>query len=289
MRYYRIQREESLSLIVQDESSAYDLSTTEPSPQSFMDLVRAASLTDETIDDIARNRINEAPEVDLDAVRDQVIRPLDPEEIWGAGVTYAISQESREDEGGLAEAYLNAYESERPEVYFKATPSRTVGPNENVGIRGDSDWDVPEPELTLILYEGEIVGYTVGNDMCSREIERDNLLYLPQSKIYAKSCAIGPCIVTDESVDDPLDLEMQMEIERDGSTLFEGSTSTSEMVRTCEELAGYFRRYNEVPEVTALLTGTSIIPPDDVTLKADDTVRIEIEDIGTLENPVEQL
>ncbi|MFC7142105.1 fumarylacetoacetate hydrolase family protein [Halosimplex aquaticum] len=289
MRYYRIERGESPSLIVEDESAAYDLTATEAEPTSFLELASAASLTDETVDDVARGLIDEAPTVELSTVREHLVRPLDPDEIWGAGVTYAISQESREDEGGLAEAYLDAYEADRPEVYFKATPSRTVGPNETVGIRGDSDWDAPEPEMTIILYEDEIVGYTVGNDMCSRSIERDNLLYLPQSKIYAKSCAIGPCIATDEAIGDPLDVEMRMEIIRDGDTVFEDSTSTSEMVRTCEELVDYYTRYNEVPESTALLTGTSIIPPDDVTLEADDEIHIEIENVGTLENTVEQL
>ncbi|WP_436923573.1 fumarylacetoacetate hydrolase family protein [Halosimplex amylolyticum] len=289
MRYYRIARGESPSLIVEDESAAYDLTATEAEPTSFLELASAASLTDGTVDDVARGLIDEAPTVELSTVREHLVRPLDPDEIWGAGVTYAISQESREDEGGLAEAYLDAYEADRPEVYFKATPSRTVGPNETVGIRGDSDWDVPEPEMTIVLYEDEIVGYTVGNDMCSRSIERDNLLYLPQSKIYAKSCAIGPCIATDEAIGDPLDVEMRMEIVRDGATVFEDSTSTSEMVRTCEELVDYYTRYNEVPESTALLTGTSIIPPDDVTLEEDDVVRIEIENVGTLENTVEQL
>ncbi|WP_459194791.1 fumarylacetoacetate hydrolase family protein [Halosimplex sp. J119] len=289
MRYYRIERGESRSLIAEDDSAAYDLTSTESAPTSFLELASAASLTDESVDDVARGLIEEAPTIELSTVREHLIRPIDPDEIWGAGVTYAISQESREDEGGLAEAYLNAYEADRPEVYFKATPSRTVGPNETVGIRGDSDWDVPEPEMTIILYEDEIVGYTVGNDMCSRSIERDNLLYLPQSKIYAKSCAIGPCIATDEAIGDPLDVEMNMEILRDGDTVFADSTSTSEMVRTCEELVDYYTRYNEVPESTALLTGTCIIPPDDVTLEEDDEIHIEIENVGTLENTVEQL
>jgi 2-dehydro-3-deoxy-D-arabinonate dehydratase len=158
-----------------------------------------------------------------------------------------------------------------------------------VGIRGDSTWDVPEPEMAIVLYGEDIVGFTVGNDVCSRDIERENLLYLPQSKTYAKSCAIGPCIATDESIGDPLDVDMEMEVHRDGETVFADSTSTSEMVRTCEELVDYFTRYNEVPEASVLLTGTSIIPPDDVTLRDGDEVRIDIENIGTLANPVERL
>lgn len=289
MRYFRADGEKSVSLLAEENSVAYDLTETDASPESFFDLASAASLAGTTVDSVARKLKAEAPVVELEDIRDRLLRPVDPEEVWGAGVTYAISQEAREDEGGLAESYIGAYESERPEVYFKATPSRTVGPGETVGIRGDSDWNVAEPELTIVLYEDEIVGYTVGNDVCSRSIERENLLYLPQSKIYSKSCAIGPCVVTDDTVGDPLDIEMRMSIDRDGQTVFEDSTSTSKMVRTCQELVEYYTRYNEVPANSVLLTGTSIIPPKDVRLEPGDTVNIEIENIGTLENTVEQL
>jgi len=289
MRYYRAERNGGTSLLAAQGSTAYDLTETEPAPSSFLDLASAASLTGGTVDDVADNLIEEAPAVDLESVAGDLRRPLDPDEVWGAGVTYAISQEARQEEGGLAEAYLNAYEGERPEVYFKATPSRTVGPGEQVGIRGDSEWDVPEPEMAIVLYEDDIVGFTVGNDVCSRDIERENLLYLPQSKTYAKSCAIGPCISSPESIEDPLDVEMHMTIERDGETVFEEGTSTNQMVRTCEELVDFYTRYNEVPELSVLLTGTSIIPPDSVTLHEGDEIAIEIENIGTLENTVEQL
>ena len=289
MRYYRISKDNAVSLIAEDTTDAYNLTRTDQAPISFMELADAATLTDQTIDDIASKLIERAPVIDRETIQRHTIRPVDPDEVWGAGVTYAISQEAREDEGGLEEAYIGAYEGDRPEVYFKGTPTRTVGPGESIGIRGDSDWDVPEPELTMILHQAKIVGYTIGNDVCSRDIERENLLYLPQSKIYDKSCAIGPCIVTEETIGDPHDVEMTLIIERDGDIAFTESTSTSRMVRTCEELAEFFRRYNNVPETTALLTGTSIIPPDDFTLEEDDRVSIEIENIGTLMNPVEQL
>jgi len=289
MRYYRAERNGGTSLLAVQGSTAYDLTETEPGPSSFLDLASAASLTAGTVDDVADRLVEGAPTVDLDTVADDLVRPLDPDEVWGAGVTYAISQEARQEEGGLAESYLNAYEGERPEVYFKATPSRTVGPGEEVGIRGDSEWDVPEPEMAIVLYGEEIVGFTVGNDVCSRDIERENLLYLPQSKTYAKSCAVGPCISSPESIEDPLDVEMHMTIERDGEPVFEEGTSTNQMVRTCEELVDFYTRYNEVPELSVLLTGTSIIPPDSVTLQEGDRVSIEIENIGTLENTVEQL
>ena len=291
MRYYRIERDDDVSLVARDEEAAYDITATDPEPTSFFELASAASLTDRNIDEVTADLVDDAPTVEVDTLNEHLIRPVDPEEVWGAGVTYSISQEARQEEssGGLAQSYLNAYEGDRPEVYFKATPSRTVGPNDAVGIRGDSEWDVPEPELTVILYKGDIVGYTVGNDVCSRSIERENLLYLPQSKIYAKSCALGPCISTDETIGDPHDVRMELTISRDGETVFQDDTSTSEMVRTVDELNSFFQRYNEVPEFTALLTGTSIIPPDDVSLEDGDDIEIEIEGIGTLENTVELL
>lgn len=289
MRYYRIERDGSVSLVAESETTAHVLSGAEHGPASFTELADAAALTGRSVDDVARGLFDEAPTIDPETVRERMIRPVDPDEVWGAGVTYAISQESREGEDGLEESYVGAYEGERPEVYFKSTPTRTVGPNEAIGIRGDSEWDVPEPEFTMILHEGDIVGYTVGNDVCSRDIERENLLYLPQSKIYDKSCAIGPCIVTAETVGDPHDVDVELTVERDGEVIFADDTSTSEMVRSCEELADYFRRYNHVPETTALLTGTSIIPPDDFTLREDDVVNIDVENVGTLTNTVERL
>jgi 2-dehydro-3-deoxy-D-arabinonate dehydratase len=283
MRYFRTEGGEAASLVVETDGELYDLTETERSVETFRELAKAATLSGRSLRELTAALCEEAPAVDRSAVEESVRMPVDADEVWGAGVTYAISQEDREEEGDLGETYRRAYEAERPEVYFKATPTRTVGPGEAIGIRGDSDWDVPEPELSLVLLDGEIVGYTVGNDVCSREIERENLLYLPQSKIYDRSCAVGPAVAL---VEDPHDLEMTMTIERDGETVFEGSTSTGEMVRTCEELASYFRRHNYVPELTVLLTGTSIIPPSDVTLREGDAVEISIEGIGTLENGV---
>ncbi|WP_135366137.1 fumarylacetoacetate hydrolase family protein [Halosimplex halophilum] len=283
MRYFQTSDGRGRAVVVERDDELFDLSETEARIDSFREFARAAAIADRSLADLTAALCEEAPAVERAGVRSDLLMPVRPDEIWGAGVTYAISQEDRQAEGGLGETYLDAYEAERPEVYFKATPTRTVGPGEAVGIRGDSEWNVPEPELSLVLLDGEIVGYTVGNDMCSREIERENLLYLPQSKIYDRSCAVGPAVAL---VDDPHDLEMSMTIERDGETVFADSTSTGEMVRTCEELASYFRRHNYVPELTVLLTGTSIIPPTDVTLHEGDTVAITIEDIGTLENKV---
>jgi 2-dehydro-3-deoxy-D-arabinonate dehydratase len=186
----------------------------------------------------------------------------------------------------MPEVYLDVYEDDRPEVFFKATPSRTVGPNESVGIREDSSWDVPEPELGVVLYRGNIVGYTVGNDMSSRSIEGENPLYLPQAKVYDRCCSIGPCVATLGSIGDPHDLQISMRIERGGETVYEESTSTAEMVRTCKELVSYYARHNRIPRVVVLLTGTSLVPDESFTLAESDDVTIEIEDIGTLRNDV---
>ena len=286
MRHFRVSSGEGTTSIIAERSGNYhDLSEVEESINSFADLARAAAIGQRNIPEITAELCEDAPIVEGATVQDNLLLPTTPDEVWGAGVTYSISQKSREDEGGLGETYLNAYEADRPEVYFKATPSRTVGPNSSVGIRGDSSWNVAEPEFSIVLFNSEIVGYTIGNDMCSREIERDNLLYLPQSKIYDRSCAIGPCVATLED-SDPHDLDMSMWIERDGERVFEDSTSTSELVRSCEELVSYFTRHNEVPELVVLLTGTSIVPPNDFTLEADDVISIEVEDVGILENPV---
>jgi 2-dehydro-3-deoxy-D-arabinonate dehydratase len=206
--------------------------------------------------------------------------------VWAAGVTYKISEEAREAESGMPEMYLDVYDSQRPELFFKATPEHTVGPEVPIGIRSDSNWNVPEPELGIVLYEGSIVGYTIGNDVSSREIEGKNPLYLPQAKTYDRCCALGPCVASPETVADPHDLTISMSIERDETQIYAGETSTGEMKRSCQELIDYWTQCNAVPEVAVLLTGTSLVPDDSFTLRPKDTVRIQIEKIGSLVNPV---
>jgi 2-dehydro-3-deoxy-D-arabinonate dehydratase len=179
------------------------------------------------------------------------------------------------------------YDADRPEVFFKATAERLVNPFEAVGIRDDSEWNVPEPELAFVLFDGRIVAYTCGNDMSSRSIEGANPLYLPQAKLYDRSCAIGPCLATPETVGDPQALTIRLTIERGGLPAFEGRTSTSEMKRSCAEIADWLQRHNPVPDGTAVLTGTPLIPPSDFTLQSGDVVIIDIEKIGTLVNRVE--
>jgi len=288
MRYYRTQSGSKARLVVEADSGTYDLTAARERLHSYADLVVAADVAGLDVDDIARRLVDggETAPVDAGDIEREASVPLVPEEVWAAGVTYRISEEARQNESTLPEMYVDVYDADRPEIFFKATPSRTVGPGDSVGIRGDSTWDVPEPELGLVLYGGEIVGYTIGNDVSSRDIEGQNPLYLPQAKVYDRCCSLGPCVASPSTVPEPRDLEMSMEISRDGETVFEDSTSTGEMVRTCEELAAAYCRHNAVPEFAVLLTGTSLVPPDEFTLQPGDEIDIAIEDIGTLHNDV---
>lgn len=206
-------------------------------------------------------------------------------EVWGSGVTYLRSREARKAESATADVYQRVYEADRPEIFFKSPGWRVVGSGEAVHIRADSKWNVPEPELTLVINAGgEIVGYTVGNDMSSRDIEGENPLYLPQAKTYDGSCALGPGIRI-ASADEMADLRIHMEIERAGSVEFEGDTTTSQMKRSLTELSDYLFRELQFPYGAYLMTGTGIVPPEDFTLQRGDVIRISIfEDV--LENDV---
>ncbi|MFC6734202.1 MULTISPECIES: fumarylacetoacetate hydrolase family protein [unclassified Haladaptatus] len=286
MRYYLLPTASGERLIAETPDGAYDLTAAKRTLTSFSQLAESADLAETSVDAIASGLIDSAPEVSKDRLDDEATLPLRPDEVWAAGVTYQISEQARENESGMPEMYLDVYQNERPEIFFKATPNRTVGPGEAIGIRADSDWDVPEPELGIVLYDGEIVGYTIGNDVSSRSIEGSNPLYLPQAKVYDRCCAVGPCVATADSIGDPHELEMSMSITRDSETVFDGTTSTSEMVRDCEELVSYYRRHNHVPKLAVLLTGTSLVPDDDFTLAEGDVVRISIENVGSIENTV---
>ncbi|GAB3031766.1 fumarylacetoacetate hydrolase family protein [Natronobiforma cellulositropha] len=286
MRYYQRNGGDSLRLAAETDGAVYDLTAANADFETFEDLLEASSAADRPIDDLTADLLEEAPVADADADTSASPPPLEAREVWAAGVTYKISEEAREAESTMPEMYMNVYESERPEVFFKSTPERTVGPNDGVGIRADSEWDVPEPELGIVLYQGEIVGYTIGNDMSSRSIEGENPLYLPQAKVYDRCCSLGPCITSASAIDDPHDLEMSMTITRGDEVLYEDSTSTGEMVRTVDELVEYFVRHNRVPDVSVLLTGTSLVPDEGFTLEEGDVVDITIEEIGTLSNPV---
>ncbi len=282
MRYYQLADRPDGRLIVETDSQSYDLTAIDPWLTSVRRLLNKAHTSEQSIDAYARQAIASAePLSDADQQPERAL-PVRADEIWAAGVTYEISEQAREEESDMPDMYVEVYDADRPEIFFKATPSRTVGPNEAVGIRADSKWDVPEPELGIVLYEGSIVGYTIGNDMSSRSIEGENPLYLPQAKVYDRCCSIGPCLQTE--IDDPRDLTMSMSIHRDGDCMYEDSTSTNKMVRSPDELVAAYVAHNAVPELAVLLTGTSLVPDDTFTLQPDDQIDISIEDIGTLSN-----
>ena len=216
--------------------------------------------------------------------------PIDAQEVWAAGVTYLRSRNARMEESSQSDVYDRVYDADRPEIFLKATPSRVVGPGEPVGIRSDSGWDVPEPELALLINAGgEVVGYTIGNDVSSRSIEGENPLYLPQAKVYARCAGLGPVVVLTDEIDDPTDLPIKLEIVRGGEVLFSEETGTARMHRTFEDLVKYLFRGNAFPAGVFLMTGTGIVPPSEFTLQHGDTVTITIEPIGALTNPVDRI
>lgn len=221
----------------------------------------------------------------------QILAPIVSQEVWAAGVTYYRSRSARMEEAksaGGGDFYDRVYTAERPELFFKAMASRVAAQGSTVRIRSDAKWSVPEPELTLLINNrGQIIGYTVGNDMSSRDIEGENPLYLPQAKVYDRSCALGPCILVSS---DPLPTttQIQLEILREGSSVFAGTTSLAELKRNPATLVEYLFRDNNFPTGAFLMTGTGIVPPDSFTLAVGDRVRITIDPIGTLENEVIQ-
>ena len=216
--------------------------------------------------------------------------PVDRQEVWAAGVTYAWSREARVREAQSKEIYVRVYDAERPELFFKSTPEKVVGPNDWIGIRGDSAWNVPEPELTLVLNPAmQVVGYTIGNDVSSRDIEGENPLYLPQAKVFRHGCALGPTITVAGEDLQAEDLAVRLTILRDGAEVFAAETRTSQIRRSFTELASYLGRYNDFPYGAMLLTGAGIVPGDEFTLRDGDDVAIEIESLGRLRNVVKQL
>jgi 2-dehydro-3-deoxy-D-arabinonate dehydratase len=220
--------------------------------------------------------------------RVKMLAPVDRQEVWAAGVTYMRSKTARMEESDFsANAYDKVYEAARPEIFFKSMPEKVVSPGEAVGIRKDARWNVPEPELALVINSrGKIVGCTIGNDMSSRDIEGENLLYLPQAKVYHRSCALGPWIVVGASEPDARQWTIQLQVTRGGQIVFEGETSVGQIKRSFAELAEFLFRSQSFPNGAVLLTGTGIVPPDQFTLQPRDSVRITISGIGTLENPV---
>jgi 2-dehydro-3-deoxy-D-arabinonate dehydratase len=216
----------------------------------------------------------------------ELVRPVDPPEVWCSGVTYERSRDARIEESG-SDVYALVYDADRPELFLKdAGCRRTVGPGEPVAVRSDAAWNVPEPEIGLVLGDDlEIAGYTIGNDVSSRDIEGANPLYLPQAKVFAGACALGPAVYVPDDWEAPLAIEMTIR-DAAGSVLFSGATSTSKMKRTFTELVGWLLLDNPVPAGSVLLTGTGLVPPDEFTLLPGHVVEIHVPEIGTLTNPV---
>ena len=218
----------------------------------------------------------------------QLLAPVERQEVWAAGVTYLRSKAARMEESEFsANAYDQVYSAERPEIFFKSLAEKVMATGEPVGIRRDAKWNVPEPELALVLNSrGKIVGYTIGNDMSSRDIQGENLLYLPQAKTYHRSCALGPWIVLGASEAAARKWKIKIEINRSGKNVFTGETSIGQIKRRFDELAEFLFRCQVFPHGAVLLTGTGVVPPDHFTLNERDVVRIEVSGIGVLQNNV---
>ena len=227
----------------------------------------------------------------VQTINNECLAPIGNQEVWAAGVTYIRSRQARMEEAKDAaggDFYARVYEAERPELFFKASAYRVVGHGKQVRIRKDSKWNVPEPELTLfICSEGTIEGYTIGNDMSSRDIEGENPLYLPQAKSYDASAALGPCLYVSDSPINP-DAMIQLQIERNNRQVFSGEIAINRMKRKHTELAEYLFRETSFPYGAYLMTGTGIVPPDHFTLAVNDQIKISVEGIGTLVNTVTQ-
>jgi 2-dehydro-3-deoxy-D-arabinonate dehydratase len=305
MRYYQVILDDSgrKTVLVESNGRFYDLSNGSNSFTNTIDLFKCANDSEKHVDEISSDIIKNQKPIDGIQIEGltikglvhsdfpEILSPVDAPEVWAFGVTYMDSMKERQAESGVPDVYAKVYNADRPEAFFKGTKDRIQNPGDLVGIRGDSNWNVPEPELAFMLIDGKIVGYTVGNDMSSRTIEGENPLYLPQAKIYDKSLALGPCISSTNSVPDPQNLLVNMTIYRvDDKTrrnlIFKGTANTSQMKRNCEYLADWLQRHNHVPDGTVVLTGTGIIPPPEFTLQKDDIINIEIQNIGKLTNSV---
>ena len=242
----------------------------------------------ENLFDHLNSLIPDAKLIDVHSAQD-ALAPIGSQEVWAAGVTYFRSRDARMEESksaGGGDFYDRVYSAERPELFFKATPHRVVGPRQKVAIRADASWSVPEPELVLFITPGgKIAGYTIGNDMSSRDIEGENPLYLPQAKVYDRSCALGPCLfIADGPL--PASTEISLQIQRNGRTAFSGKTTLKEMKRQPDELVRYLYHSSSFPSGCFLFTGTGIVPPDSFTLHSGDEITITIPPIGSLVNIV---
>ncbi|MFP3511430.1 fumarylacetoacetate hydrolase family protein [Peribacillus sp. SIMBA_075] len=288
MRIIRYVKENKKQLAaVTNENNVVDLPFTD-----FMSLITAARHDNKTAFDIVKQIVAEGEKRPLQGL--QLTTPIDAPEVWASGVTYKKSKEARNYEATQGKLdrqtfYDKVYDAVRPEIFFKSTAARTVGPNDPVYLRSDSKWQIPEPELGLVIdKEGAVLGYIAGNDMSCRDIEGENPLYLPQAKVWKNSCSIGPAILLKEAVPDPYELKIMCRIYRNEEKVFEGEAKVNQLKRKLEELVDYLVLDNTIFDGSVLLTGTCVVPPNEFTLKGDDRIEIEIPGIGVLNNPVIQ-
>ena len=291
MKYFRIEKNNKPNLII-NYSDNFGFNITEYS--SYINTIEILSIeanaqkisrSDYIYQFITNNKIKKIP---LDQVieKNKLLLPFIPDEVWAAGVTYKNSEFERKRESSTPDIYAKVYNAKRPEIFFKATGNRLVAPNEKIGIRSDSKWNVPEAELAVILINNEIFGYSIGNDMTSREIEGENPLYLTQAKIYDKSCSIGPCIIDAESINNYERFNINCKIIRNKKTIFNASSSVKSMNKSIPDLIKWLKQSNTLPVKSAFLTGTGIVPPPEFTLLENDQISISINEIGTLNNSV---
>lgn len=270
---------EAVGILQQQEVFPLDLTDTVASLEDILNSENPAA-TAESLQTDAR--------LSVDSVTLQA--PIDQQEVWAAGVTYKRSQTARMEESETsASCYDRVYASPRPELFFKATPHRVSGPGEPLRIRRDATWNVPEPEITCVVNSRlELVGFTIGNDMSSRDIEGENPLYLPQAKVYRQCAGLGPCVTLVAAMPPREQTAIHLEIQRAGERVFQGETNVDQMARKFEDLIEYLGRDQEFPHGVFLMTGTGVVPDSDFTLLAGDVVRISIDGIGTLVNPIVQ-
>lgn len=284
--YWKSDKETGLAAVPGD-SEAFSLPYAD-----FIALMEAARAQGQSLLALTQALIASASPIAADWTALRLDTPVRAPEVWAAGVTYERSREARNYEAtaGRMDAttfYDKVYDAERPEIFFKSTPSRTVGPGGELALRSDSGWQIPEPELGLVLdAEGRVLGYVAGNDMSCRDIEGENPLYLPQAKMWRRSCALGPAILLADAVDDPYAFRIRCRIVRDEVCLTEGEATTGQLKRRLDELVAYLLRDNDIPDGTVLLTGTCIVPPNDFTLAEGDRIEIDISGIGTLVNVI---
>ena len=283
MKLYQYLIDDERAVVAEDEGERFVVGGV---ASTFALLARAGASPETLVDVVRLAAKRPVPEA---GVKGPLI-PLEPPEVWAFGVTYETSATGREEDAGRADdIYARAHAGPRPETFFKATASRCVGPGEEIGIRGDSALTAPEPELAYVVGVGNaIVAYTLGNDVSAWDIERDNPLYLPQSKIYAACCALGPCLVTADALE-PANVDITMTIKRGGDVVFEGSANTSRIRFSLAYLHEYLTRYNPLPPGAVALTGTGVVTPAGFALQEGDEVAIEAEPFGRLVNRARQL